>query len=68
LDVTHDKFVIDAALKIVLNHIETVLPNVKEINCLSEGATLQFKQCFPFRNSIQIDNEHNIGLSWHLFC
>ncbi|CAF0957579.1 unnamed protein product [Didymodactylos carnosus] len=50
LDVTHDKFVVDSALKIILNHIETVLPNVEEINCFSDGAASQFKQRFHFRN------------------
>jgi len=43
LDVTHDKFVVDAALKIILQHIKVVLPNVKEINCFSDGAASQFK-------------------------
>ena len=43
LDVSHDKFVVKEALEIILNHIGTVLPNVKEINCLSDGAASQFK-------------------------
>ncbi|CAM4915694.1 unnamed protein product [Rotaria socialis] len=57
LDLTHDKFVVNAALKIILNHIETVLPNVVEVNCFSDGAASQFKQRFLFRNLIQINNE-----------
>jgi len=38
LDVTHDKFVVDATLKIILNHVEKIFPNIKEINCFSDGA------------------------------
>ncbi|CAM4974871.1 unnamed protein product [Rotaria socialis] len=53
LDLTHDKFVANAALKIILNHIETVLPNVLEVNCFSDGAASQFKQRFLFRNLMQ---------------
>ena len=65
LDVTHDKFVVNAAMQIILNHIKKVLPNVKEISCLSDGAASQFKQRFNFRNLIEISKEHNIDLSWH---
>ncbi|CAF1280214.1 unnamed protein product [Rotaria magnacalcarata] len=43
-DVTHDKFVVNSALEIILNHVESVLPNVTEINCFSDGAASQFKQ------------------------
>ena len=68
LDLTHDKFVVDAALKIILNHIATVLPHVNEINCFSDGAASQFKQRFHFRNLIEIANEHYISLSWHFFA
>ena len=68
LDVTHNKFVVNAALQIILNHIRKVLPNVKETSCLSDGAASQFKQRFNFRNLIEISKEHNIDLSWHFFC
>ncbi|CAM4763234.1 unnamed protein product [Rotaria magnacalcarata] len=68
LDLTHDKFVVNVALKIILNHIETVLPNVVEVNCFSDGAASQFKQRFLFRNLIQINNERNIKLSWNFFA
>ena len=43
LDVSHDKFVVNEALESILNHIGIVLPNVKEINCFSDGAASQFK-------------------------
>ena len=68
LDVSHDKFVVNAALEIVLNLIRTLLPNVKEINCFSDGAASQFKQRFLFRNLIQISNERKIKLHWHFFA
>ncbi|CAF1536035.1 unnamed protein product, partial [Rotaria sp. Silwood1] len=68
LYVTHDKFVVDSALKIILNHIETVLPNVEEINCFSDGAASQFKQRFHFRNLTRIADERKINLSWHFFA
>ncbi|CAF1100880.1 unnamed protein product [Didymodactylos carnosus] len=68
LDVAHDKFVVDSRLEIILNHIKTVLPNVKGINCFSDDAAVQFKQRFHFRNLIQIANEHKINLSWHFFA
>jgi len=68
LDVTHDKFVVDPALNIILNHIETTLPNVKEVHCFSDGAASQFKQRFHFRNLIENANDHNIQLSWHFFA
>ena len=67
-DITHDKFVVDAALKIILNHIKSVLPNVKERNCFSDGAASQFKQRFHFRNLIQIANQYNIDFSWNFFA
>ncbi|CAF3615613.1 unnamed protein product [Rotaria sp. Silwood1] len=35
LDVTHDKFVVNAGLEMILNHIASVLPNTKEINFFS---------------------------------
>ncbi|CAF1351898.1 unnamed protein product, partial [Didymodactylos carnosus] len=66
LDVTHDKFVVDSALKIVLNHIETV-PNVEEINCFSDGAASQFKR-LHFRNLTRIAKERKINLSWQFFA
>ena len=65
LDVTHDKFVVDSTLKIILSCIEVVLPNVKEINCFSDGATSQFKQRFHFRNLTRIANEQKINFRWH---
>ncbi|CAF3410399.1 unnamed protein product [Rotaria socialis] len=68
LDLTHDKFVANAALKIILNHIETVLPNVLEVNCFSDGAASQFKQRFLFRNLMQSNNERKIKLSWNFFA
>jgi hypothetical protein len=68
LDVTHDKFVVDSALKIILNHIKTVLPNVEEINCFSDGAASQFKQRFHFRNLTRIADERKIDLKWHFFA
>ena len=55
-------------MEIILNHIETVLPNVKEINCFSDGAASQFKQRFHFRNLTRIADEHRISLSWHFFA
>ena len=67
-DVSHDKFVVNAALEIILNHIKIVLPNVKEINCFSDGAASQFKQRFLFRNLIHISNERKIRLNWHFFA
>ncbi|CAF1108331.1 unnamed protein product [Rotaria sp. Silwood1] len=67
-DITHDKFVVDAALEIILNHIVTILPNIKVVDCFSDGAASQFKQRFHFRNLVQIANEHNIALSWHFFA
>ncbi|CAF1300842.1 unnamed protein product [Rotaria socialis] len=68
LDLTNDKFVVNAALEIILNHIKTVLPNVVEINCFSDGAASQFKQRFLFRNLIEINNERKIKMSWHFFA
>lgn len=68
LSISHDKFVVNAALEIILNHIKTVLPYVKEINCFSDGAASQFKQRFLFRNLIQIRNERKIQLNWHFFA
>ena len=68
LDLTHDKFVVNAALGIILNHIGTVLPNVKEVNCFSDGTASQFKQRFLFRNLIEINNERKIKISWHFFA
>ncbi|CAF2125919.1 unnamed protein product, partial [Rotaria magnacalcarata] len=68
LDVTHGKFVVDAALEMILNHIVTVLPNIKEVDCFSDGAASQFIQRFHFRNLVQIANERNIHLSWHFFA
>jgi hypothetical protein len=68
LDVTHDKVVVDAALEIILNHIVTVLPNIKVVDCFSDGAASQFKQRFHFRNLVHIANERNIHLSWHFFA
>ncbi|CAF0859590.1 unnamed protein product [Adineta ricciae] len=67
-DLTHDKFVVDSALKIILNHIKRVLPNVKEVNVFSDGAASQFKQRFHFRNLSQIASERKIHLSWHFFA
>ena len=67
-DVSHDKFVVNAALEIILNHIKIVLPNVKEINCFSDGAASQFKQRFLFRNLIHVSNERKIRLNWHFFA
>ena len=68
LDVTHDKFVVSSALEIILNHLESVIPNVKEINRFSDGAASQFKQRFHFRNLVRITNERRIDLSWHFFA
>ena len=67
-DVSHDKCVVNAALEIISNHIKIVLPNVKEINCFSDGAASQFKQRFLFRNLIHISNERKIRLNWHFFA
>ncbi|CAF1218860.1 unnamed protein product [Rotaria sordida] len=67
-DITHDKFVVDAALEIILNHIVIILPNIKAVDYFSDGAASQFKQRFHFRNLVQIANEHNIDLSWHFFA
>ena len=68
LDVTHDKFVVDSALKIILNYIKTVLPNLKEVDCFSDGAASQFKQRFHFRNLTRIATENKIDLSWNFFA
>ena len=65
---SHDKFVIDAGLKIILSHVKTALPNIKEVDCFSDGAASQFKQRFHFRNLIEIASEHNIQLSWNFFA
>jgi hypothetical protein len=59
---------VDVALKIILSHIKKALPNIKEINCFSDGAASQFKQRFHFRNVIQIADEHDIQLSWSFFA
>ncbi|CAF1296624.1 unnamed protein product, partial [Didymodactylos carnosus] len=67
-NVTRDKFVVDSALKIILNYIETLLPNVEEINYFSDGAASQFKQGFYFRNLARIAKEREINLSWHFFA
>ncbi|CAF4518855.1 unnamed protein product, partial [Rotaria magnacalcarata] len=67
-DVTHDKFVVNSALDIILNHVESVLPNVTEINCFSDSVASQFKQRYHFRNLTRIANERNIDLSWHFFA
>ena len=67
-DVSQDKFVVNAALEIILNHIKTVLQNVKEINCFSDDAASQFQQRFLFRNLIHISNERKIRLNWHFFA
>ncbi|CAF1142422.1 unnamed protein product [Didymodactylos carnosus] len=68
LDVTHDKFVVNSALEIILNHLNTVLLNLKEINFFSGGAAGQFKQRFHSRNLVQIAHEHKINLSWNSFA
>lgn len=68
LDVTRDKFVVNSALDIILNHVESVLPNVKEINCFSDGAASQFKQRYHFRNLTRIASERKIDLNWHFFA
>lgn len=68
LDATHDKFVVNSALEIILNYVESVLPNVKEINCFSDGAASQFKQRYHFRNLTKIANERKIDLNWHFFA
>ncbi|CAF1021678.1 unnamed protein product [Adineta ricciae] len=52
LNLTHDKFVVDADLAIILNHIATTLPN----------------QRFHFRNLTRIANKYNISLSWNFFA
>ncbi|CAF3880707.1 unnamed protein product, partial [Didymodactylos carnosus] len=44
------------------------LPNVKEVDCFSDGAASQFKQRFLFRNLLRIANERIIELSWHFFA
>ncbi|CAF0765893.1 unnamed protein product [Didymodactylos carnosus] len=48
LDVTHDKFVVNSALELILNHLKTLLPNLKEINFSSDGAASQFKHVIIF--------------------
>ena len=68
LDVTHDKFVVSSVLEIILNHLESVIRNVKEINCFYDGTASQFKQRFHFRNLVRIANERRIALSWHFFA
>ncbi|CAF2965366.1 unnamed protein product [Rotaria sp. Silwood2] len=68
LDVIHDKFVVSSALEIILNHLVSVISNVKEINCFFGGAASQLKQRFHFRNLVRIANERRIDSSWHFFA
>ncbi|CAF4666876.1 unnamed protein product, partial [Didymodactylos carnosus] len=67
-DVSHDKFVVNAAIEIILNELKTHVPNLKQINFFSDGAASQFKQRFMFRNLIQIAHEYKIALSWNFFA
>ncbi|CAF1181277.1 unnamed protein product [Didymodactylos carnosus] len=67
-DVPHDKFVINSTIEIILNELKTHVPNLKQIDSFSDGATSQFKQRFMFRNLIQIAHEYKIALSWNFFA
>ncbi|CAF1442911.1 unnamed protein product [Didymodactylos carnosus] len=53
-DVSHDKFVVNSAIEIILNELKTHVPNLKQIDFFSDGAAQQFKQRFMFRNLIQM--------------
>lgn len=68
MDLTHDKFVVDSALKIILDHLKTSLPNLKEVAFFSDGAASQFKQRFHFRNLMIISHEHQLTLTWNFFA
>ncbi|CAF1580941.1 unnamed protein product, partial [Didymodactylos carnosus] len=68
LDVTHDKFVVNSALELILNHLKTLLPNLKEINFPSDGAASQFKQRYHFRNLVQLASEYKISMNWCFFA
>ncbi|CAF1301997.1 unnamed protein product [Didymodactylos carnosus] len=67
-DVSHDKFVVNSAIEIILNELKTHVPNLKQIDFFSDGAASQFKQRFTFRNLIQIAHEYKIALSWNFFA
>ncbi|CAF1179048.1 unnamed protein product [Didymodactylos carnosus] len=67
-DVSHDKFVVNSAIEIILNELKTHVPNLKQIDFFSDGAASQFKQRFMFRNLIQIAHEYKIALSWNFFA
>ena len=62
LDVTHDKSVVESTLKIILNYIEAVLPNEKEINHFRMVLLLSLEP-FHFRNLTRIANERKINFS-----
>ncbi|CAF1214726.1 unnamed protein product [Didymodactylos carnosus] len=67
-DISHDKYVVNSALELILNHIKTILPNLKEVSFFNEGAASQFKQRFHFRNLIRLSSEYKIRTSWHFFA
>ncbi|CAF1352818.1 unnamed protein product, partial [Didymodactylos carnosus] len=67
-DVSHDKFVVNSAIEIILNELKTHVPNLKQIDFFSDGAVSQFKQRFMFHNLIQIAHEYKIALSWNFFA
>ena len=67
LDLTYDKSIVDSAVRIILNHIKTVLQNIKEINFFPDGAASQFKQRLHFRNLTQIAFEQKVSISWNFF-
>ncbi|CAF1376703.1 unnamed protein product, partial [Didymodactylos carnosus] len=67
-DVSHDKFVVNSAIEIILNKLKTHVRNLIQIDFFSDGAVTQFEQRFMFRNLIQIAHEYKIALSWNFFA
>ncbi|CAF1545908.1 unnamed protein product, partial [Didymodactylos carnosus] len=67
-DLTHDKFVVNSALELIINHVKTLFPDLEEVDFFSDGAASQFKQRFHFRNIIQLASNFKIHLRWHFFA
>ncbi|CAF1047601.1 unnamed protein product [Didymodactylos carnosus] len=68
LDVSHNKFVVNSALELILNHLKTLLRNLKGINFFSDGAASQFKQRYHFRNLVSLASEYKISMHWCFFA
>ena len=64
----HDSITVHAFITVVLNHLKTILPYLKQVNYFSDGAASQYKNFKNLSNLVFHEQDHGLRAEWHFFA